>query len=245
MTKRILCLLGIFLLTACQTLTTPKDEDDVLIYNEQPLDPKVTVLDPTVSEATAPVVPNYNQEAIRLAEEQAAKEREKAIRAEQEAEQLRRELEEITNMRQAEEDARKLEEERRQKELELEKARQEAEEKARIAAEAQKKAEEEARKQEEIRRKANNPWHIRIIAFDNAEKFKKRVDDIAEFLKQEGFEDIVVRQAGKGKHWVVDVGYFPSDKDEEALKVLEKIVNLRYRGKKDFESAMFVKYVLE
>lgn len=170
-------------------------------------------------------IEKLEEEKRRLKEEIRRAEEEKR-RAEEHNKAMKHQVNEL-------EDAlyKKGEEERRQKELQL------AEEKKKQE-EAQRKLEEKKQEQE---RKAKNSWHIRAIAYGKTEKPSKEAENVVKLFSEKKLPDVVLRKASSG-NWVIDVGFFPAKNDPEAVKVQEKIWNLKYNNSKIFHDAYFVQY---
>jgi hypothetical protein len=84
------------------------------------------------------------------------------------------------------------------------------------------------------------PYHLRIVSLPGNDRYEKYLKELKEHLARKSVSDIVVRKSGS--YWVMDIGYFDSYKDGDAVALRDKIRGLDYEGRKQFKDCYYVKY---
>lgn len=88
-------------------------------------------------------------------------------------------------------------------------------------------------------------YAIRLCALPHASYYKDKTVKLEKFLKDQDISDVRIYESTNKdgeQYWVVDIGKFESMKSPEAKALLEKVQELRFEGKKQFEKAYFMKH---
>jgi hypothetical protein len=83
-------------------------------------------------------------------------------------------------------------------------------------------------------------YHLRIISLPGDARHGQLVQEMAQFLRAQGVQDVNPRRSGQ--FWVIDIGNFSSIRSPEAVSVKNKVRDLKYRGIQQFKSAYFAEY---